>query len=344
LFQLLLERGATPFDIQVLYNTHFSGDMIWWLELVYAHTIEAGRKDAWDEPTWSMLDMGGYGPGAYFILNAAITNNDLALAEWALTRGASPNITSSHHAKFKPQRTLYERAILEGRAEIARLLERHGAIRSEPVLQGEEAFVAACLRTDRAAIHAHLAEHPEYLRSPGAIFAAARRDRADVVEMLLDLGVPIEIENEKKQRPLHMAAGANALRVAALLIARGAEIDPRELEWNGTPIGWAAYGNRKEMLDFLSRYSRNVWTLCFRGYVDRLREVLAEDPQLATAVTDDGITPLWWLPDEDEKALETARLLLAAGADPARRSKSGTTAADWALKRGMVDVARLLTP
>src|SRR5262249_12409500 len=35
LFQLLLERGAKPFDIQVLYNTHFSGDVLWWLKLVY---------------------------------------------------------------------------------------------------------------------------------------------------------------------------------------------------------------------------------------------------------------------------------------------------------------------
>ena len=43
LFQLLLERGAEPFDIQVLYNTHFTGNVLWWLELVYAHTIKTGR-------------------------------------------------------------------------------------------------------------------------------------------------------------------------------------------------------------------------------------------------------------------------------------------------------------
>ena len=38
-------------------------------------------------------------------------------------------------------------------------------------------------------------------------------------------------------------------------------------------------------------------------------------------VTDDGITPLWWLPDDEEKALEIAQLLLAAGADPARQEQ-----------------------
>ena len=36
LYRLLLERGAGPYDIQVLYNTHFSGDMLWWLRLTYA--------------------------------------------------------------------------------------------------------------------------------------------------------------------------------------------------------------------------------------------------------------------------------------------------------------------
>ena len=342
LFQLLLERGAEPFDIQVLYNTHFSGDMIWWLELVYAHTLETGRKEAWDDPAWPMLDMGGYGPGAYFILNAAIANDDLRLAEWALQRGASPNITSSHHPKFKPGGTLYQRAVFEGLTAMAALLRRHGAIQSQPALEGEEAFVAACLRMDREAVRHHLAGHPEYLESTKAIFAAAKRDRADVVEMLLDLGIDVNIQNEHKQRPLHMAAGDNALNVAKLLIARGAEIDPRETSWNGTPIGWAAYGNRVEMMDFLSRYTGNVWTLAFRGYVDRLREVLREEPSLAKAVAADGTTPLWWLPDDDARAMEVVELLLEAGADPAARSKDGSTAADWALKRGMIDVARRL--
>ena len=31
LFALLLDRGAEPFDLQVLYNTHFRGDVLWWL-------------------------------------------------------------------------------------------------------------------------------------------------------------------------------------------------------------------------------------------------------------------------------------------------------------------------
>ena len=72
LFELLLERGAEPFDIQVLYDTHFSGDILWWLELVYNHTAHTSRGAAWKDPDWAMFDMGGYGPGAYFILKCAL--------------------------------------------------------------------------------------------------------------------------------------------------------------------------------------------------------------------------------------------------------------------------------
>ena len=127
-----------------------------------------------------------------------------------------------------------------GFIEMAELLVRYGARPSTPVaLEGLEAFAAACFRLDREQALAQLAEHPEYLLSPVPIFAAARRDRADVVEFLLDLGVSIEIEDEHKQRPLHEAAGHDSLRVAELLIDRGAEIEPVETNWNNTPLDHA---------------------------------------------------------------------------------------------------------
>lgn len=342
LFQLLLERGAAMYDMQVLYNTHFSGDVLWWLELVYAHSVKRGRRSDWDDPDWSMLDMGGYGPGALFLLGIAVQKNDIRLAEWLLARGARANAANPKHPKFSPKHTLYAEAVRRGHSKIADLLLRHGATPVIPPLEGEEAFIDACLRLDREDVRRQLETHPEYLQSHKAMFAAARRDRPDVVEFLLELGVSIEIEDAHKQRPLHEAAGHGSLRVARLLVEGGAEIDPRETQWNATPIGFAAYGDRMAMVDFLSRYSKNVWTLAFRGYVDRLREVLQAEPDLAKVVAKDGTTPLWWLPDDEKKALEIVELFLKHGADPFKRSKEGTTAADWALKRGMLEVARRL--
>jgi ankyrin repeat protein len=65
---------------------------------------------------------------------------------------------------------------------------------------------------------------------------------------------------------------------------------------------------------------------------------------LAKSVSEENITPLWWLPDDEKKAVEIVKLLLAQGADPAAKSKGGTTAADWARKRGMSEVVKLLEP
>ena len=206
---------------------------------------------------------------------------------------------------------------------MADLLARYGAPRSAPALDDYGQFVRACFRLDRDDAYRRVLAHPEYLQSPATMFEAARRDRPDVLALLLDLGTPLEIADRTGKRTLHEAAVSNALRAAAFLVERGAEIDPRESTYGGAPIGWAAHGDHIEMVNFLSRHSRYIWTLCFRGYVDRVREVLAERSGRARVATDDGITPLWWLPDDEAKAMEIVELLLAAGADASARSRNG---------------------
>jgi ankyrin repeat protein len=334
LFDLLLERGAEPYDIQILYNTHFSGDMVWWLDLVYRRTIETPRGEAWTDPEWKMFDMGHYGSGARFVLETAVKKRDLPLATWALEHGATPNAAPAQDRRF-PKRSLYEEAVLAGLTKMADLFVRYGATATTPALTDDEAFLYACLNQDRDRARALLGAHPEYRQSPAAIFAAAQRDRPDAIALLLELGVPIDIADAHNTRALHHAAAGGGLKAAAFLIERGAEIDPIETSYGGPPIGWAAHGDRTAMVDLLSRYSRNIWTLSFRGYVARVREILRDEPALARQVGENGITPLWWLPDDEDQALEIVELLLAAGADPSLKSKSGSTAADWAQKRGM---------
>jgi hypothetical protein len=209
-------------------------------------------------------------------------------------------------------------------------------------LADDEAFLAACFRLDRSAVDAALRKHPTYLQSPDALFAAARRDRADVVAFLLELGVSIEVEDEYHQRALHVAAGSDARRVAALLIERGAEIDPRESRWGGTPMGHAAHNDHRAMIDLLAPHSRNVWMLAYAGKVERLRDVLAIDSAGAREVSPEGVTPLWWLPNDESTALAVIDLLLTHGANPAHVSKKGTTAADAARKRGLDRAADVL--
>jgi len=351
LVRLLLERGASSHDAQVIYNTHFKGDVQWFLEMAYSQAVSEGRESDWADPNWPMFDMGGYGSGARFLLGGAIDRNNLQLAQWMLEHGANPNAPppprkTGHTidgSERSSDRSLYEVALLKGSPEMAELLARYGAARRAAAPDGAEAFMTACLRMDRKKAEALLVGHPEYLTSPKPMTVAATRDRADVAALLLDLGMSPDIEDpeEGKQHPLHVAAYNDALRVAALLIERGGQIDPRETRHGITPLWGAIWGQRERMIDFLRPRSRDVWGLTFIGDVERLREVLRAEPKLATS-RGENETPLMWLPADDASAMEIAEMFLAGGADPNVRNRQGQTAADLAGVRGLDDVAALL--
>ncbi len=347
LVRLLLDHGAEfastsgDYNGQVLYNIHFHGKELWYLKLIYEYSVKRGRAADWGDPEWQMLGQGGYGCGARWHLWIAEQHNDIELAEWCLVHGASPNAPPAS-AKNLPKGSLYEEAVRRGQTEMAELLVRYGAIRTPVELSPVEALVAAAMRLDRDAVRSQLAQRPELLRAPQALAAAAREDRVDVATFVLDVGVSPNVENTEKERPLHDAAYQNALGVAELLIARGAEIDPVESNWNNTPLGAAIYAQHREMIDLLSRYSRDVWSLAFAGKIERLREVLAEDPDRAGEASN-GHTLLMWLPTDDEaRAIAMAALLIGYGADPSARTADGSTAADRADRLSMVDLAAFL--
>jgi ankyrin repeat protein len=341
LARLLLERGANPYDGQLFYNTHFHNEILWILKLVYEYSVKAGHQADWDDPNWSMLDMGGYGCGARYFLGNAISHNNIELVEWLLKHGASPDAPPSTHPRVS-KAPLHEEALRLHHTEIADLLLRYGARPSPPIVRtGIEEFTEICFALDREKAGKLVVEHPGYLLSTAPIFAAAKRDRADVVELLLDLGVSIEIEDEKRQRPLHIAATHESIAVAKILIDRGADLEAVESNWDNTPLDFALYGNLPRMTQLLSDVSNDVFRLTWCGNLERLRHVLNVKPNLAKSV-DDGTTPLMWLPDDEALAVEAVELLMSHGADPSIQSKEGKTAADYAELRALYEAAERL--
>ena len=147
LVKLLLARGAEPYDLQVVYNIHFHGKVLWFLELIHERSLQLGRAADWDNPDWPMLDMGGYGNGARWHLWIAIKNNDVRLAEWCLSHGANAN-AAPPRANHLPQRSLYEEAVRNGCDEIAAMLLRDGAVRTDVTLSAVESFGVAAFRLD----------------------------------------------------------------------------------------------------------------------------------------------------------------------------------------------------
>ena len=341
LVSLLLERGANPYDMQVVYNIHFNGRVLWFLEKIYEHTSRLGRQADWSDPEWKMLNMGGYGSGARWHLDVAVEHNDLDLAEWCLAHGANPNAAPGPQRRDR-QRTLYDEAIVRGHTELAELLVRHGAVRSTLVHNPMSVLIAACRVSDTQAIRDEVGRHPEFLQSSEPLFAAARYNRRAAAELLIDLGTPVNIESPEGERALHIAAYHDSVDVAELLIARGADVDAVGRQYDNTALGGAMHCRSGRVIDLLCRFSRSTWEVGCSGKVDRVRELLSEKPERAR-VTGDGETLLMWLPPHDEAAaLEIARLLLDNGADPTVRDPRGLTAADRAERNAMFEVAALL--
>jgi ankyrin repeat protein len=184
--------------------------------------------------------------------------------------------------------------------------------------------------------------HPEFLKHHEAMFAVIRLQRADLAEALLDLGMSVDLGDDKNFRALHYTTHCGAAEIARLLIARGAEIDPFELRYGGTPLTHAIYHERADMMELLVPYSRNFRGLCFAGAIDRLHELLAEEPNWANREDRPGEPALFCLPNDEEKAVEVAELLLSSGADPTFRNPLGLTPAQVARRRGLDDAAALL--
>jgi ankyrin repeat protein len=330
LARLLVERGADPLDGQALYNTSLGADDTFWLDFMWAETEKRGQTARWNDPNPNLI-----GRTLDYLLGNAIANLHAKRVAWLLAHGADANAVNAY-----TKLPVVKHAAVAGRLDIVDLLMDHGA--SAPRLTDAEAFVAAAAQGDLVAVRELAAAHPERLRDPDAMKAAIHRLQPEAVRLLLDLGMPPDIGDVHNYRALHHAADCGAVNIAKLLLDRGAEIDALETRYGGTPLSHANFFRRSETVALLTPLSRNIRALCFAGAIDRVRELVKEDPSLANREDHPGEPALFCLPDDDERALELAELLLSFGANPKARNPLGQTPADAARKRGLDDAADLL--
>lgn len=322
LVRLLIERGANPFDTQALYNTSLWHDSTEWLDLLYGYDERSGNTRRWHDQL-------------NYLLGNAVIRNHMNRVAWLLAHGANPQ---AKHAYTK--RNLHTSARLHGHAGVAELLASAGT--EIEILEGREAFQAACLGLDVETARSLAQQHPEYLQQATPLLTAAKSGRADVIASLLDLGTPINVTDANGETALHAAAWTDSVPIAQLLIERGAEIDARDRRFDATPLDWARHFCKQQLTDYLSTVSSDLFSLVAAGAVDRVRSLLDAQPSLAKDVRNTG-TALFWLPAAHEDvALELAELLLSHGTDASITNSKGRTAADEAERNGLDAVADLI--
>lgn len=119
----------------------------------------------------------------------------------------------------------------------------------------QEPFIAACLRADRETVDELRAADPAVVepaiaRHPDAVLVAAEAGRQDAVHLLGELG--FDVNAGSNRAPLHTAAGKGDLGMVRLLVDLGADLTARDPEWESTPLGWAQYFERAEVIEYLA--------------------------------------------------------------------------------------------
>jgi ankyrin repeat protein len=337
LVELLIEAGAAPYDLQALYNVSIVGEDTHWYDVLWRQCEVHGVLDTWRDVGEGRLGASKQMNTLDYLLGNAVGQNQSERAEWLLARGADPN--ASHFYTSQPLHALTQ---LSGFLEMVALLERHGA--RPAALAGVQAFQAACLRHDEASARTLLANDPGLTRNPGPLLSAAEFGNAAGVGLLLSLGAPAGGLDHQGISPLHRAVQSGSLEAVDLLIAAGADVDLRERRWNGTPLSWAVVLGQPHLAERLAPLSHDARPLAYLSRLDRLETVLRGDPALARHLLpdDDGLTPLFSLPPDDDLAFAAARLLLEHGADPTLRNKKGRTAMDLARDHDLDRAADLM--
>lgn len=335
LAELLIARGADPFDSQALYNTSIVGDDITWLEYLWSRSVARGRDSAWLTVQPQAIGGNLNLPPMDYLLGNAVAFGHEARVRWLLEHGASAN--ALHAYSKQPVRNL---ALLQGNAGIASLLEAHGAEASPP-----DAFLSfhlAALALDHDAAAAVARREPGVLARHETLHHAAAANHVAMIDLLLDLGVGVDVPDDGAKRPIHLAAEHGALEAVVRLVARGADIDG-PTKYYGGAMGAAAFRGQRTIAEWLAPRSRDINPITYFGLYERLATLLAEEPALINQPhVRTGNTPLFTLPQEEEESLRMAEFLLARGADPAHVNVQGQTADVFLRARGLLEAADVI--
>ncbi|MGQ7848035.1 ankyrin repeat domain-containing protein [Granulosicoccus sp. 3-233] len=344
----LLDAAANPNDSQGAYNRCFSPDDTH-LKLM----LEYGLKDS-DPSDWWLQDE-GHKPEEHrtmhFQLIIALRWGFADRARLLIEHGVdidSPD--NNYYPTYTVGHTPYQVAMMRGMPEIAELIKSRGGS-AEP-LSGYESFQAACMCGDLDAAKALGTDHqgikPEKDRE--LLREAAGNGNCDAVRTMIALG--FELSPRGTCTPLHAAAWKGHLDVIRLLVEAGADTALRDPDHHSPPISHALYGHQTAVVDLLMEQPMDIFTAAALGRLDHLEITLNNNPELVNARfrsvrtgsqeqhPNDWATPLWFAVVNNR--IDTARALLARGAERTVSDAEGRSIVDLAVISGNQDILALL--
>ena len=152
------------------------------------------------------------------VLGTSIMEHHLEITELLLKAGANANATAGGTA-------MSALADLSANDKAKELLARHGG-------------QASSRETAQLALH-----NLGYPANPKGFYAAIKEDRTDAVDLFLKV-FDLHFDLFQGNTPLHVASFEGALKVAELLVARGANVNARNQK--GVPVLWYATQRKHE--------------------------------------------------------------------------------------------------
>lgn len=158
------------------------------------------------------------------------------------------------------------------------------------------------------------------------------------------------VEGNDGQTPLHVAAGANRLDIARLLLDHQANVNARD-NLGMTPLHWAAYKGHRDMVTLLLKHHAEINAMDVNGLTslhlatvyghdDIINFLLDSGADLNARTYDQGMTPIHWAAFCGHT--EGLKPLLKHGADINARDSEGDTPLSWAEEYLHYDMARLI--
>lgn len=223
----------------------------------------------------------------------------------------------------------------------------------DAAVSGDTAQVASILDNDPSQI-----EFQPFGETPLSI--AVRRDKAEVVKLLLDRGANANHRGNNGRTPLHSVADGGELDIATILLSHQPDVEALD-DMGRSPLQMAAIMGHNDVAQLLIEHGAvyDIATAVILGDVSRVREIIRIDPTaisrcrfkndlltdavvsqnlellrlllehpdiVTTAIGTTGEPPLVAAVSRSDYSPEIVKELMAHGADPTQKSSSGDTA------------------